>query len=101
MRRLRNRLGEAALGRVGMWAAMIGAPHARAQVPPEWEHCSGANHVARDERIKACTTLIESPQTNQHIRAMAFDSRGIAYRAEGELDRAIADYTESIRLDRT
>ena len=31
--------------------------------------------------------------------AVAFNNRGLAYQARGELDRAIADYTEAIRVD--
>ena len=31
--------------------------------------------------------------------AIAFHNRGLAYRAKGDLVRAIADYDEAIRLD--
>jgi tetratricopeptide (TPR) repeat protein len=31
--------------------------------------------------------------------AIAYDNRGIAYKAKGDNDRAIADHNEAIRLD--
>ena len=51
---------------------------------------------AGDVAIAACTRAIHSgagrPSVNYH-------NRGVAYREKGDTDRAIADYTEAIRLD--
>ena len=51
---------------------------------------------AHDVAIAACTRAINSgagrPSVNYH-------NRGVAYREKGDTDRAIADYTEAIRLD--
>ena len=51
-----------------------------------------------DLRISGCTTLIQSGRETQSNLAVAFDDRGNAYKAKGEIDRAIQDYDEAIRL---
>jgi tetratricopeptide (TPR) repeat protein len=45
-------------------------------------------------KIKSCTTLIEGGRKD----AVAFNSRGAAYQAMGDLDKAIADYDQAITL---
>src|SRR5262245_3020340 len=52
-----------------------------------------------DLKIRACTAVIEDRSENQRNRVIAYNSRGIAWRRKGNYDRAIADYTEAIRLD--
>ena len=51
---------------------------------------------AGDVRIAACTRAINSGAGRP---SMNYNNRGNAYRAKGEMDRAIADLTEAIRLD--
>jgi Flp pilus assembly protein TadD len=45
--------------------------------------------------------LIESGRETRDKLAAAYDKRGIAYANKGDLDRAIADFNEAIRLDPT
>jgi tetratricopeptide (TPR) repeat protein len=56
-----------------------------------------------EEKTAACTRVLESGRFDEDIRlnpgsADAYRHRGMAYRAKGDLDRAIADHTEAIRL---
>jgi lipoprotein NlpI len=52
-----------------------------------------------DEQIAACTRAIQSSRWSGQALARVYARRGIAYRAKGDLDRAMADYNEVIRLD--
>jgi lipoprotein NlpI len=52
-----------------------------------------------DEQIAACTRALQSGRWSGQGLARVYASRGIAYRAKGDLDRARADYDEAIRLD--
>jgi tetratricopeptide (TPR) repeat protein len=52
-----------------------------------------------DAQIAACTRQIGSGHFWGHDLAIEHYNRGITWKAKGDLDRAIADYTEAIRLD--
>jgi tetratricopeptide (TPR) repeat protein len=52
-----------------------------------------------DETIAACTRAISSGRLHDHDLAVEYYNRGIKYANKGDYDRAIADYTEAIRLD--
>ena len=39
------------------------------------------------------------PRTEARAAASAYNNRGLAWRDKGDLDRAIADYDQAIRLD--
>jgi hypothetical protein len=49
--------------------------------------------------IKGCTIVIERPRSSRRDRAIAHYNRGNAFASQGEDDRAIADYTESIKFN--
>src|SRR5713101_221157 len=51
------------------------------------------------EVISSCTAVIQSGQATGRNLAAAFTIRGRAYRANGDYDHAIADYTEAIRIE--
>ena len=51
--------------------------------------CAGTN----------CTAVIQSGLIVGHNLAIAYNNRGNAYKANGDLDRAIADYNQAIALD--
>jgi tetratricopeptide (TPR) repeat protein len=51
-----------------------------------------------DDVISNCTAAIQSGQTGRNLAA-AFTIRGRAYRAKGDYDHAIADYTDAIRIE--
>jgi tetratricopeptide (TPR) repeat protein len=49
--------------------------------------------------IAACTHVIRSGRFSGHDLAAIYDNRAIELRERGEFDRAIADYSEAIRID--
>src|SRR6266478_6099844 len=49
-----------------------------------------------DAAVAACTRAINSGAGRPSIN---YNSRGEAYRSKGDMDRAIADYTEALRLN--
>ena len=54
-----------------------------------------------DVAIAACTRAIESGRLNKRNLAVAYTSRGVEWRAKGEVDRAIIDHSDAIRTDPT
>src|SRR5580700_6796925 len=81
-------------------AALLAALPVFAQRSENWAWCEDQdNAFAPDVSINGCTALIESGTQSPQNIPVVFNNRGIAYRAKGDLDRAIADYTEAIRLD--
>jgi tetratricopeptide (TPR) repeat protein len=62
----------------------------------DWSDC-GSNDP--DRRIAGCTRVLDGRNETQYIRAASYINRGGAWVAKGDLDRAIADYTEAIHLD--
>ncbi len=74
--------------------AMAASP-ADARQDPDWRGCNTGN---ADERISACTKIIDRGREKTNNRASAYNSRGIAYFSKGENDRAIRDFDEAIRL---
>ena len=52
-----------------------------------------------DQAIVGCTTLIQSIADSPTDRAVSFNNRGIAYAKKRDLPRAIADFSEAIRLN--
>ena len=68
----------------------------RQTVVDDWRTCAQAHG---DAAIAACTQVIEYGGPPPKIRAIAYFNRGAAYHAKGDLDRALADFNEVIRLD--
>jgi len=58
-----------------------------------------AETVPPDKRIVACTDLIESGNLPSQALNRIYDYRGISWVPKGDLDRAIADFSEALRLD--
>src|SRR5229473_4082095 len=52
-----------------------------------------------DLAIPACTRLIEAGGLAVEDRAVAYDSRGVAYWRKRDYDQAIANYDKAIELD--
>src|SRR5262245_57853015 len=77
---------------VGLVQAAHAEPNSRADV----QTCENASG---DVAIAACTRAIESRTFSGRDLALLYFKRGIEWRAKGDLDRAIADYTEAIRLN--
>ena len=57
-----------------------------------------SDEVHPDIRIVACTRNIQSGRFTGPNLAVAFSNRGLAYKRKNQWDRAIADYSEAIRL---
>ena len=76
-------------------AASLTAAPARAD---DWDTCKDES-VAADVSITACTKLINSRRNKGNDLAIAYYNRGISYRQKGDVDRALSDYNESIRIN--
>ncbi len=84
--------------RMLIWTAAlcaIAAP-ALAASRGDWDACKGDNP---DQSIAACTRIIQDRGETAKNSAIARRYRGLAYQRKDDLDRAIADYSEAIRLD--
>src|SRR5215475_3791579 len=62
----------------------------------DWDDCVAFDF---DRKIASCTRIIEDRDEVQSNRARAYNFRGNARRQKGELDAALADYDEAIRLN--
>ena len=78
-------------------AAMTGI--ANAQLAPQWTTCTGNPEVEWGLQIKSCSALIESGTETTENQAVAYYNRGLAYENKNDYTRAIADFSEAIRLD--
>jgi tetratricopeptide (TPR) repeat protein len=72
---------------------------ASAQTPQELNWCNGKDGATPDRQIGGCTALIESGKLTGKNLAFAFNNRGNAYLNKKDYDRAIANYSDAIRLD--
>jgi lipoprotein NlpI len=79
--------------------AGLGLQSAHGEDSPQSRLCTSNLDVEWDRQITACTSLIESGKVSRQDQAVAHHNRGLAYAVKGDLDRAIADFTEAIRLD--
>jgi len=52
-----------------------------------------------DLALHYCTRAIESGELSDHDLSLGFRLRGVAYKSDGQYDRAIADYDQALRLD--
>src|SRR6185436_10783521 len=62
----------------------------------DWNDCTSDD---LDRRIRGCTRVLQDSRELPRNRAGAFLNRGIAWKRKGELDRALNDYNEAIRID--
>jgi tetratricopeptide (TPR) repeat protein len=69
----------------------------RADDPPELQVCLDE---ARENRLRidACTDVLANGSTTVEARTDALVARGLLYDDEEEYDKAIADYTEALKL---
>jgi tetratricopeptide (TPR) repeat protein len=52
-----------------------------------------------DRNIAGCTRVIGDDHESAKVRAIAYVGRGLAWQSKGDRDRAMADFTDAIRLD--
>ena len=76
------------------WAAMLVIAG-----PAAADDAMRCSREAGDVAIAACTRAINSGAGRSSIKSINYRNRGNAYHDKGDSDRAIADYTEAIRLD--
>jgi S1-C subfamily serine protease len=88
--RLMIRISAAAL------AMLLATPVSADNQDKTRKECELARHDP-DRAIVACSRLLTRFPSSSH--AAAFHNRGVAFAAKGNLDQAIADITQGIRLD--
>jgi tetratricopeptide (TPR) repeat protein len=76
--------------------ALAGLPTGAAA--DDWDSCE---KQSGDLAVAGCSRAIDSHQYTGRDLARLHASRGVAYLAQGDLDHAMADYNESVRLDPT
>jgi tetratricopeptide (TPR) repeat protein len=75
------------------WTPML------AQTEQERSWCEGEGTVTPAQRIEACSSLIKATRDKAERLAELFNYRGLAFKLNGELDRAINDYSQAIKLN--
>src|SRR5262249_30866125 len=73
-----------------------GAAPSAANTARDRQDCTGSDP---DRVIAGCTRMTQNPNEVPHNRAVAFYNRGGIYKERKDYDRAIADYSEAIKLD--
>src|SRR5215510_13690782 len=77
-------------------AALVGLPMVAAA--DEWDACV---KLSDDLAVAGCSRAIDSHQYTGRSLARLYTRRGGAYQAQGDLDHAMADFNESMRVDPT
>ena len=73
-------------------------PFARAQDADQlWTWCFG--DASDDHTLQGCTAVIEARRGTAENQAGAYYNRGVAHRNKGQLEEALQDYSESIKLN--
>ncbi len=83
---------------LGAAIILVHPPAASAEGDPNWQSCVSTSTVL-NEKVTACSAVIEArAETGERIAA-AYCFRGHARTEKRELDTALSDLNESIRLD--
>lgn len=64
----------------------------------DWASCSRAGGNSTSLPIRSCTAVIDEFDKVLEKLVAAYNNRGVAYRSNGETDRAIEDYNQAIHL---
>jgi tetratricopeptide (TPR) repeat protein len=78
--------------------ALIVIPPAKAADPQLWAFCAGTQWAPMDQRLVACKAIIEASDETPANQAIALCNRSIAHSMKGDVDLAMADVTEALRL---
>src|SRR5215468_1428766 len=76
--------------------ATAGGASSAANTAQDHQDCTGSDP---DRVIAGCTRMTQNPNESPHNRAVAFYDRGGIYKERKDYDRAIADYSEAVKLD--
>ncbi len=82
-------------------AAPVRMPSHASTVNDDWQTCTFANSgsLPPDQMIAACTAIIADRRQNDEALAVAHTVRGENYCMKHQLDLAVADHSEAIRLE--
>jgi tetratricopeptide (TPR) repeat protein len=78
-------------------AALPPLPEQDSATPTTQPGCNARN--SPDQRIAACTRVIEGGAETVPNLAIAYVTRGIAYKSKKDFERALADFDEAIKLE--
>ena len=81
---------------IGLALALIAAPVWAQTRADNVSRCLGGDP---DARVAGCSVLIQSGQETSGGLAVAYNNRGLAYKAKGLHDPAIADFTQAVALN--
>jgi tetratricopeptide (TPR) repeat protein len=76
--------------------ALLGSIGVQAQ-NADIDTCKGRGNA--DAKIKACSTVIKANKVKKDVLADMYTHRGFAYAQKGQLETAIKDFDEAIKLD--
>src|SRR5262245_27449020 len=79
-------------------AVVVLAGLPRVAASDEWDSCVKLSDYLS---VAGCSRAIDSNQYTSRSLARLYARRGGAYQAQGDSNRAIADYNESMRIDPT
>jgi lipoprotein NlpI len=82
---------------IGLVAIALATP-AWPQFVDEAQKCFDASAKSPDLTIRFCTNALESGRTSPEGQATAYANRGWAHQAKGQLEQAIQDYSQSLRI---
>ena len=78
---------------------IAGGPQVAVAQPEDMARiCTNRVQASLDDKIRACSSLIDQQKGDSERLAVLYTSRGTAWRQKGDLDRALADHDEAIRL---
>ncbi|WP_245481358.1 tetratricopeptide repeat protein [Bradyrhizobium sp. LVM 105] len=83
---------------VALLAALISTAPAAAEGGPAWDACVALTSTP-DQRVKACSTVIDTKSESGKRLAGAYCNRGHGLTEQRELDAALSDLDEAVRLD--
>jgi tetratricopeptide (TPR) repeat protein len=78
-----------------------GARDALAQTEQERRWCEGEDSATPAQRIETCSAVIKAVRDkgDKLGEPLPLTHRGVAYRLKGDIERAIQDYSQAIKLD--
>jgi tetratricopeptide (TPR) repeat protein len=74
----------------------VGTLPALADDSDDWPDC---NTSEGNSAIAACTRILQRWEASESDLSTAFNNRGLAYDNKGQLDLALADYNQALRLE--